>query len=144
MTEPGPDLSHVREQFIAAQLAGDRRKALELIAVWYIDGATCPTSSAHSPRGRPLKVAVSVPAWLVNDSSHPSTRSWTARDTSSPALLPVPGTHSSASERPGRASIILAARSSVQRTMPEASQSRANSRLSRAISAAVGVIRGAE
>jgi hypothetical protein len=28
--------------------------------------------------------------------------------------------------------------------MPEASQSRANSRLSRAISAAVGVIRGAE
>ena len=31
MTEPGSDLSHVREQFIAAQLAGDRRKAIELI-----------------------------------------------------------------------------------------------------------------
>ena len=32
MTEPGSaDLSHVRDQFIAAQLAGDRRKALELI-----------------------------------------------------------------------------------------------------------------
>jgi hypothetical protein len=30
MTEPGSDLSHVREQFIAAQLAGDRRQALEL------------------------------------------------------------------------------------------------------------------
>jgi methanogenic corrinoid protein MtbC1 len=31
MTEPG-DLSHVREQFIAAQLAGDRRRALDLIS----------------------------------------------------------------------------------------------------------------